>query len=163
MGYNHRFRSSTKSLMGIVGMVVFAHVSIASASLPAGTTLEDFFMPGTQPGIGKGADLEEPLVGPFEQCAACHQASTPTATFTESTAPFDRWASSMMAQATRDPIFLAALAIAEQDADFAGAYCLRCHTPTGWAEGRVAGAGMTDGSALMGKDFNGVSLSLIHI
>ncbi len=136
--------------------------SVTLAMLPAGTTLEDFFMPGTQPGIGKGADLEEPLVGAFEQCILCHDASTPTATFDESTAQFGRWAASMMGQATRDPIFHAALAIAEQDADFAGSYCLRCHSPTGWAEGRVAGAGMTDGSALTGKDFDGVSCSICH-
>ncbi len=134
----------------------------AFAALPTGTTLEDFFMPGTQPGIGKGADLQEPLAGAFEQCILCHQAGSPTVTFDETTAPFDRWAASMMGQAARDPIFYAALAIAEQDADFAGAYCLRCHTPTGWAEGRVAGPGMTDGSAMTGKDFDGVSCSICH-
>ena len=41
----------------------------------------------------------------------------------------------MMANATRDPLFLAALTVAEQDAPGAGAYCLRCHTPQGVREG----------------------------
>lgn len=154
-----------KSLIALTGafsIILSMHVSSAFATLPAGTTLQDFFMPGTQPGVGKGADLEELLVGPFEECVLCHQAGTPTATFDESTAPFDRWASSMMGQAARDPIFLAALAIAEQDADFAGDFCLRCHAPIGWAEGRVSAAGLTDGSGLTGKDLDGVSCSVCH-
>ncbi|GJM23850.1 MAG: cytochrome c [Phycisphaerae bacterium] len=158
----HKLFQSLAVVLGIASALQFMNPSTAMAMLPAGTTLEDFFMPGTQPGIGKGADLEEPLVGPFEQCVLCHQASSPTPTFDESTAQFDRWASSMMGQSMRDPIFLAALAIAEQDADFAGDFCLRCHSPIGWAEGRVSGAGMTDGSSLIAKDMNGVSCSVCH-
>ncbi|NOX59432.1 MAG: hypothetical protein GXP29_11330 [Planctomycetes bacterium] len=150
------------AMLVVVSCVLFAFTPSMFAALPVGTTLEDFFMPGTQPGIGKGTDLQEPLIGPFEQCAACHQASTPTQTFNESTAQFDRWASSLMGQAMRDPIFLAALTIAEQDASFSGDLCLRCHAPIGWAEGRVSAPGLTDGSGLIAKDINGVSCSVCH-
>jgi hypothetical protein len=52
---------------------------------------------------------------------------------------------SMMAHAGRDPLFWAALAVAEQDFDGAGDMCIRCHSPKGWLEDRST---PTDGSAL---------------
>ena len=61
-----------------------------------------------------------------------------------------------MANATRDPLFLAALTVAEQDAPGAGAYCLRCHTPKGLRQGtrhrgrRRAGRGRQPGGRLRG-------------
>ena len=45
----------------------------------------------------------------------------------------------LMAQAMRDPLFLATMAIANQDAPASGDLCLRCHTPTGWLGGRLIG------------------------
>ena len=42
----------------------------------------------------------------------------------------------MMAQAGRDPVFYAALDIANADAAFSGDFCLRCHVPRGWLDGR---------------------------
>ena len=41
-----------------------------------------------------------------------------------------------MGQAARDPLFHACLAVANQDAAFAGDLCIRCHTPGGWISGR---------------------------
>ncbi len=43
----------------------------------------------------------------------------------------------MMAQAGRDPVFYAALDIANADAGFAGEFCLRCHLPRAWVNGRI--------------------------
>jgi hypothetical protein len=41
---------------------------------------------------------------------------------------------SMMGNTLRDPLFLAALTVAEQDRPGVGDWCLRCHTPPGsWA------------------------------
>lgn len=54
----------------------------------------------------------------------------------------------------RDPFFYyAGMAIANQDAAFAGDFCIRCHSPAGWLEGRSV---PTDGSALNLNDRQGV-------
>ena len=46
-------------------------------------------------------------------------------------------------------MFRAALAVANQDIEGVGEYCLRCHTPRAWLEGRST---PTDGSALNQED-----------
>jgi hypothetical protein len=112
-----------------------------------GTTTTDFEQPGTQP-----LDLTDAIV-PAGACFYCHGGYDPEE------APFDRWAGSMMANATRDPIFHAALAIANQDAAESGELCIRCHAPTGWLAGRST---PTDGSALQGFDYAGVSCNFCH-
>ncbi len=65
----------------------------------------------------------------------------------------------MMGQAARDPLFHACLAVANQDAAFAGDLCIRCHTPAGWISGRST---PTDGSALTTGDRDGVNCSVCH-
>ena len=65
----------------------------------------------------------------------------------------------MMSQAARDPLFYACLAISNQDAPQSGDLCLRCHTPTGWLEGRSI---PTDGSALDANDREGVQCDYCH-
>ena len=42
----------------------------------------------------------------------------------------------MMAQAGRDPLFWAALDVANNDVPGIGDFCLRCHSPAGWLDGR---------------------------
>ena len=64
-----------------------------------------------------------------------------------------------MAQAMRDPLFVASVTIANQDVPFAGDLCLRCHTPEGWLEGRSI---PTDGSALLDTDREGVHCEFCH-
>src|SRR5690349_21686694 len=77
---------------------------------------------GTQPG-------ELQSGGKFlnaDGCAQCHGGGyMGDSTFL----PFDTWAGTMMANAARDPVFLAALTIANQDAPGSGTFCIRCHTP----------------------------------
>jgi hypothetical protein len=65
----------------------------------------------------------------------------------------------MMANAGRDPIFWATLAIAEQDFDGAGDLCIRCHSTAGWLAGRST---PTDGSALAAGDADGVECEYCH-
>jgi uncharacterized repeat protein (TIGR01451 family) len=107
------------------------------------TTVNDFFFPGTQP------DQITQIIPDPAGCDFCH------------TEPiYDRWRGSMMSQAGRDPIFWAALAVANQDAANAGEYCLRCHTPKGWLESRSQPA---DGSALQTNDLQaGVACETCH-
>lgn len=65
----------------------------------------------------------------------------------------------MMAHATRDPIFWATVAIAEQDFDGSGDLCIRCHSPDGWLSGRST---PTDASGLSENDAFGVSCDQCH-
>ena len=118
-------------------------------SLPLPTTLEDFVQPGTQPlSLNQGIQVSQ-------NCRVCHGG------YNVNQEPYTRWSASMMAQATRDPIVHAALAIANQDMEDAGEFCLRCHAPGAWLDGRSTPA---DGSALddfLG-DFDGVTCHVCH-
>ncbi len=130
-----------------VGGLTLAFVGAAIALDPIPTTRNDFHNSGTQP----QSLVDDPVSA--RVCAFCH------ADYNEEQEPFRRWAGSMMGQAARDPIFHAALNVAEQDAAFVGDTCLRCHAPIGWLGGRAA---QTDGSGLMGDDFTGVACSICH-
>lgn len=121
----------------------------ASTNRPLATTVDDFFLPGTQPGMlvddeGKPHPIADP-----DGCVACH------------TAPiYNAWRGSMMAQAGRDPIFWAAFAVAQKDAADAGEFCLRCHTPTAWYAER---AGALTPEQLTDDDISaGVACEVCH-
>lgn len=96
---------------------------------------------GTQPG------LEFPL-RPAENCVNCHQIfdDEEEAAFF----PHNTWSGSMLANATRDPLFWAALDVANHDKPGVGDYCLRCHAPKAWMEGRVAKT--VDGGSIDGAN-----------
>jgi mono/diheme cytochrome c family protein len=64
----------------------------------------------------------------------------------------------MMAQAARDPVFRVALAVANQDVLGCGEFCIRCHSPRGWSEGRSPAS---DGSLLKDDDLEGVSCHFV--
>lgn len=116
-------------------------------AVPVPTTLEDFHLPGSQP--GQSGTLGNPSF-----CDNCH------ADYGEQAVePFHNWRGGMMAQAMRDPFFLACMAVANQDAPQSGDLCLRCHTPKGWLEGRSV---PTDGSALTAHDREGVQCAFCH-
>lgn len=119
----------------------------AQAQLPTDTL--DFRMPGTQSNYGG-----VPFQASFN-CGGCHGG------YDEAIEPHGLWASSMMAQAGRDPIFFAAMAISEQDTTNSGDLCLRCHAPGGWLAGRAV---PTDGSGLDNgfDDYDGVTCHFCH-
>ncbi len=117
--------------------------------LPLPTTPEDFHARGTQPGM-----LVDEIFS-FSNCVSCHASNS-----VSSTAP-GRWQGSLHANAARDPIFLAAVSIAEQDVEGVGETCFKCHAPGAWIDGRVQGA--SDGSGLFFNDFsNGISCNFCH-
>jgi len=97
----------------------------------------DFTPHGTQPGLAYD------ILAPESQCSSCHAVSGDDPDPAAATAfrPFTSWGGSMMANATRDPLFWAALDIANNDVPGVGDYCLRCHTPRGWLQGRVVKPG----------------------
>jgi len=108
---------------------------------------------GTPPGgLAGGA----PFQGP-DTCRLCHSseavdAGTPYM-------PWDSWAATMMASAIRDPLYQAALTVANQDVLGIGQWCLRCHSPTSYVQGHGV---PTDGSALDAVDRAGVSCEVCH-
>jgi cytochrome c554/c'-like protein len=108
----------------------------------------DIYLPGTQP---KQAGID---LGDRDWCEKCHSGTT-----NGMADPYFSWQGSMMAQAARDPVFRAALAIANQDEKGVGEFCIRCHSPRGWLAGRSTAA---DGSLLDREDLHGVSCNACH-
>lgn len=126
----------------ILGMMVI------SSAFAANIVPNEIKMPGTQP-----EDAVVPLDG-VDICVTCHGNYDPAVE------PLHNWRGSMMAHASRDPIFWSTLAVAEQDFDGAGDLCIRCHTPGGWLGGRSA---PTDGSKLDAViDRNGIQCDFCH-
>ncbi len=123
------------------GAVALAWNPGGGTNLPLPTTVNDFFMPGTQE-----LTLNVDLAG-GDSCSTCH------GNYDDAIEPYSNWAASMMGQAARDPMWYAALAIANQDAAFVGDYCIRCHSPNAWLDGKSQ---PTDASAfdLFNGDFD---------
>lgn len=144
-----RFRPRTLAKAALLVTSVGLCAAAALTGLPVATTSSDFHQPGTQPG-GLFVDIID-----SPTCAGCH------GHYDANQEPYERWSASMMAQATRDPVFHAAMAIANQDATDAGELCLRCHAPGGWLAGRATPA---DGSGLDASqgDYDGVTCHLCH-
>ena len=139
------FRTFSLGFFIFSGGALIPH-EVGAQNLPIPTTIKDWAQPGTQPGT-----LSEPIIA-GSACNLCHS------NFTH--APVDTWKTSIMAQAGRDPLFHACLAIANQDAAESGDLCLRCHTPGAWLAGNST---PTDGSNLSGvNDFDGVTCNLCH-
>jgi hypothetical protein len=121
-------------------------LTAASVTALVPTTLNDFFLPGSQP--GQSGQLETP-----DKCDNCHGG------YDQAVEPAFTWRGSMMSQAARDPFFYACMSMANQSAEFSGDLCIRCHSPAGWLEGRSV---PTDGSALNVNDRQGVQCDFCH-
>jgi len=128
-------------LLPVAVFAVLIGIAMAADSVPT-----DVQMPGTQP--GEVGNLES-----VDKCDNCHGG------YNAAVEPSHNWQGSMMANAGRDPLFWATLAVAEQDFDGVGDMCLRCHSPSGWIGGRST---PTDGSALAAGDADGVECDLCH-
>lgn len=109
-------------------------LGIAKMLAPAGTAI-DFTPHATQPG------LSYDIMPPDPQCSGCHGVAGGDDDSVRTFRAYPTWAGSMMANATRDPLFFAALDIANNDLPGVGDYCLRCHTPRGWLMGHVVKPG----------------------
>jgi hypothetical protein len=127
-------------------MVVLILLSTFGVCLAALTVPTDIQQPGTQP--REVTNLESP-----DKCDNCHGG------YNSAVEPAFNWRGSMMANAGRDPIFWATLAVAEQDFDGSGDLCIRCHSTGGWYAGRST---PTDGSGLTAGDADGVECDTCH-
>ncbi|MEO8671358.1 MAG: hypothetical protein ABI411_08600 [Tahibacter sp.] len=99
--------------------------------------LLDYTPHASQPGLSN-------ILAPSESCRACHRGPS---VVDAQTMPYNSWAGSMMANAVRDPVFWAALDVANHDGATNGApdvgdFCLRCHAPKAWYDGRVRKNGL---------------------
>jgi hypothetical protein len=109
--------------------------------------------PGTQP---HELDNTNPPENTEAKCHACHAGGTDDDG--KYFRPWDTWAGTMMAQAARDPLFLAALTVAEQDSPGIGNLCWRCHSPQGFVKGNASGLG----TMLDDDDKEGVACDACH-
>lgn len=131
-----------------VGAIALMSATVAArGQLPIKTTVEDFFQGGSQPD------------GSYEQVLHSNNCGTCHGTFDDQILIMERFQGGMMAQAARDPLFYACLAIAEQDVAFVGDICIRCHAPRAWISGRST---PTDGSAINFSDRDGVNCHFCH-
>ncbi len=127
----------TSSILGLA-LLVFAF------TVPS--TIEDVFFPGSQD--SESGTFESP-----DRCLSCH------GNYNIEIEPYFNWSGSMMAQAARDPLYEACLAITNQNVPDGGDLCIRCHSPEGWLEGRSI---PTDGSALTNADKEGIHCDFCH-
>jgi hypothetical protein len=137
----------TSSFLYLVACVVYGW-------LPSPVSEEaSVFMPGSQP------DASAFTLESVETCNNCH------AGFDAPTNPYHAWQGSMMAHAARDPLWIASLAVANQDAIWAlgspnaADLCVRCHSPAGWLGGRSDPPNL---SLFTQQDKEGVSCSSCH-
>lgn len=131
--------------LGVSLVALGASASLATAALAQSG--------GTQPGdLPNGG-----LFSDAETCAGCHSQGALSAEY--GYLPFTSWAGTMMANAARDPVFFAALAVANQDEPGIGTFCLRCHAPQSFVRGH---ASPPDGSAFDAIDDQGVGCDSCH-
>jgi hypothetical protein len=137
--------------VSLISAAIFSLIAFGWVSLPVA---DDALvrMPGTQP--GQGVNLEGP-----NRCLNCHTDDNPPVNL-----GYD-WMGSMMAQASRDPIFWACFTVALQDSVWAlgnanaGDLCERCHFPGGWLGGR---SDPPNATLMTGDDFDGLHCDFCH-
>jgi hypothetical protein len=148
-----RTPSRVRLLLALMGLAVIVIGTYAADAWTAVPVRDDPLvrMPGTQPGT---VALESP-----NRCLNCH------AGYNSAVEPGFNWQGSMMAHSARDPLFFAAMTVAQQDSIWAigtpnaGDLCLRCHFPGGWLGGR---SDPTNASLMIGADWDGVQCDFCH-
>jgi MYXO-CTERM domain-containing protein len=127
-----------------------ALAAIASA-LPGAAHAGIADLAGTKPG-----EVEFPGFVDADTCATCHGGGVAGDT---SLLAADTGMGTMMANAARDPVFFAALTVANQDVPGVGSFCLHCHSPIGFVRGHAT---PPDGSAFDAIDRQGVGCVACH-
>jgi hypothetical protein len=133
------------------GPLLLAAAIALAASTAAGAPV---VLKGTQP---HALDNLTPPEDTAAKCLQCHEGN-----IDDDGKPFrptDTWGGTMMANAARDPLYLAALTVAEQDSPDIGSLCWRCHSPQGFVKGHAL-PGI--GSALDDDDKQGVACEACH-
>jgi len=132
-------------------------------------SVSDFTPHGTQPGLTYS-------MSSVNECYDCHSsAGFGSDPVDKEYSPYDTWSGSMMANATRDPLFWAAVDVANQDVPGVGDFCIRCHSPNGFYQGHTkngtSNPDYANGCELTGtvtsqenklNDYQGVSCHFCH-
>lgn len=117
---------------------------------------------GSLPGAAAAATEPGTLQNPLEKaadCQKCHAfANKPEIADQPHVSPI-AWRGSLMAHASRDPVFWAGVAIAHQDAPGETTDCVRCHAPRAFLAGRGDAIAI---DALLPEDLTGVECDLCH-
>lgn len=124
---------------------------IASALLLGAPEIRAESSGGTQPG-----ELPNDGFVDADFCGQCHGGGYMG---NYSFMPSDTWTGTMMGNAARDPVFFAALTVANQDVPGSGSFCMHCHTPIGFVRGHTT---PSDGSMLDKIDVQGVGCDTCH-
>jgi len=134
----------------LITLIVFVFSVISFSSLAGGTI--DFTPHGSQPGLSH-------QLSSVDVCQGCHKRNgLPD---DKINMPYSTWVGSMKANAGRDPLFWAALDVANNDIPGVGDYCLKCHAPRAWFEGRVVKP--TDNVSPLLDGSNGCELTGSHV
>ncbi|MGA1468540.1 MAG: hypothetical protein ACO38V_12945, partial [Phycisphaerales bacterium] len=142
--------ASSIAAMGAVSILVAGSGKPPQGQVKIPATENDFLQTGTQP--NDDPYQFQPIVESFS-CTYCHS------DYDIEDAPYDTWVVSMKGQSARDPVWHAALAIANQDVNLGGETCLRCHAPGAWLGGRSFD-GTTDHFQF--SDFDGINCNFCH-
>ena len=133
-----------------------AIMSVSLAMGPPGdqvqipSTIENFDLLGTQPSDDA---YELAAFQSHQNCIFCH------GDYSVEVSPIDTWVVSLMGQAARDPVWHAAVSIANQDVHVSGSFCIRCHsTPAYMRDG--APTGVLDIASA--EDADGVNCTTCH-
>jgi len=122
-------RRRSRTIVAAAGLVMLGVVLAQAWTSKPVKEDQNLFMPGTQQGDAVLQKAEN-------DCMNCH------AGYDLNAEPGRNWQGSMMAQAARDPLWLACMTVADQDSIWAlgnpnaGDLCIRCHSPVGWLGGR---------------------------
>tara|TARA_B100001059_G_scaffold52970_2_gene46952 strand:+ start:39 stop:1982 length:1944 start_codon:yes stop_codon:yes gene_type:complete len=153
------------SIIGLplAALLILSSTSLGDDQISIPTTADAFYQPGTQPLPDRpGTDPVQPM-DEFRNasfsCQQCHLFDDDNNPEIE-TGPMNLWAASMMGQSTRDPVWQAALAISNRDAELSGEYCIRCHAPTAWGSGRSSSGTIED--FIYPDDYDGVNCNMCH-
>ena len=137
--------SGTRSMAGTHG---------GDDQIQLSTSEADFYGAGTQP--PDETTTFDQIVS-SSNCTFCH------GEFNVETAPYDPWVASMMGQSARDPVWHAALSIANQDVKFGGETCIRCHAPSAWLKGKSFTTESFDiFTEFDADDFDGINCNFCH-
>ena len=95
-----------------------------------------------------------------QQCAFCHGYNNAAADLDDPPySPFNTWQGTMMANAARDPVFWAGVAVAEVDDPEETEACVRCHSPRAFLDGN---GGAVSLSELTSAEQDGVECEFCH-
>ncbi len=95
-----------------------------------------------------------------EQCEFCHGFSNAGPDIDDPPySPFNTWQGTLMANAARDPVFWAGVAVADQDIPGETETCVRCHSPRAFVDGNAEAISINE---LTAEEREGIECEFCH-